>query len=297
MRLYRSLFGIVLLCGLVSPSAAGALAYGVNFNGELFRIDEDTPQPVGTSLGYLGIYGLNAMASDPSGRLFAIGPRAEGFDTAALYEIDPVAVSAQRLLEFHFASDSSGLSNANVAAMAFAPDGKLYFTNHIPALGGDTRPIISDLYVADLDSGDFERIGSTGFGQIQGLAFGPDSILYGFDEGTGHEPRNGVGVGLVAIDLETGAATDLDPLVDGFASQIQTIEFDALGNLYGARDVLYRLDPGSGAILSGQTIAQFADIRGMAFAVPEPSTLSLVCAGMLALRVRVARRRGALKAA
>ena len=257
----RVLAVVAVILPLAVPGAVRAEAIAVEWQGRVLRVDPGAAEPIGQEVGLTGMLGLNALAGRQSGELVVARTRGLGADTVGFFVIDEETGAAEVAHLVQFLPDPSRLSNANVTAAAFAPGGDLYFTNVIPSLGGDPRPRISELWLLDWETGLAEPIGSTLLGGIGGLAFDAAGNLYGFDLGTG----NGMGFGLVAIDLETGAATDLDPAVPGNAFEVQSIAFDAKSQLWGARRDLHRLDPGSGAILSSQNITALADVRGLEF--------------------------------
>lgn len=232
--------------------------------------------------------GFNSLARSPDGRFISVLARGLGPDTAGIVEIDPETGQYSLLRTLVFPPDpvAPSISNAIVTAAAFGPGGEFYFTKVIPALGGDARPRISDLYVLeDLDD-DYRLIGSTVLGQISALDFGPDGILYGWEAGRG----DGIGHGLVSMDVSTGVATDIGTAAPGALTQVLTLAFDQAGNLYGAARRLHEVDVHTGEILSSGELASRSSIRGLQFVlVDEPATIALLLGALTFARLR---RRG-----
>jgi DNA-binding beta-propeller fold protein YncE len=116
----------------------------------------------------------------------------------------------------------SEVYNLQVMGLEFAPDGTLY------AVGDANRasPTFNSLYKADLKTGEFTRIGSTGVPDpefFMDFAFDSRGIMYG---ASSHE--------LFTIDLKTGTATKVLDFVGGG---------DIMGLAYNAkRDKLYATD-------------------------------------------------------
>ncbi|MFO1054611.1 MAG: hypothetical protein U1F36_20500 [Planctomycetota bacterium] len=146
-----------------------------------------------------------------------------------------------------------------VRAMAVRRDGRLYA---IQNGGGTTGTTVPDLlYAIDPNNGAATLIGSTSaFVGIQGLAFGANNVLYGWD----------TNAGLVTISMATGATTDVNPAV-GATVDIQALGFAPGNVLYGARNALYRIDTATGVpTLIGS--GGYTDLRGLEF-VPGPKIL------------------------
>jgi len=114
-------------------------------------------------------------------------------------------------------------------------------------------------------------------------------VIYGWDAGAG----TGLGVGLVTIDTVTAEAVDVNPAVSGSALQVQALEFAPDGTLYGGRNELYVIDPATG-VLTLVGSGGYSNLRGLAFAVPEPSTWALAAIALL-MMVVVSRRRSTLR--
>ena len=117
-----------------------------------------------------------------------------------------------------------------------------------------------DLYRFDLASQTTIRIGSLGFGAVQGLDISPDGNFFAWD----------VVTGLLSVDPLTGIATDINPTIGG-TGDIQSIVFAPDGQLFGARRNLYSIDPTTGAFTQ-IGVGSGIDIRGIEFIVPEPSS-------------------------
>lgn len=252
----------MLLWLSIGSDAAIAQVIAIDWDGAVLELDPLAEEPIGSEIRASGeSWGFNALARSPSGQLVTVQTRWHGADTAGFYDLDEETGEVTLVHLATFPPDRSGLNNANIGSAAFSPEADLYFTNQVPSSGG-SRPIISDLYVMDWSTGAFFLIGSTNLGAIQGMTFGHDGVLYGYDVGS---DGSGRGAGLVTLDLETGAANDVDLLARGFATLVQTIAFDSEGRLWGARKDLHELDARSGLILSSLEILPGTGVRGIEF--------------------------------
>jgi len=119
---------------------------------------------------------------------------------------------------------------------------------------GDTS-----LYHVNKYNGQAGYIGKTGFSSIQSIAFAysEGAKLYGWDI---HE-------GLVTIDVNTGLATDVNPLVPG-TTAIQGIAFTPDGRLFGAQYELFSINVATGEYtLIGRT---GRNVRGLVYVTDLP---------------------------
>lgn len=119
-------------------------------------------------------------------------------------------------------------------------------------------------------------MGQTSHTGIQAMAIDSTGNAYAWD----------VREGLLSIDLQTGATTDINNNVGG-TGDIQTLCFDSEDRLYGGRDALYRISTTTGEYVEIGS-GGYTDIRGMVFtwdALP-PYSLDLLgeCPGTLTVR-------------
>ena len=174
------------------------------------------------------------------------------------------------------------------------------------------------LFTVDYSNANTTEMGASG-DFITALAFSTDySTLYSFDQGTGDfytvDPSNGnatfvgntglstpldmtmsaggvlyaatIGADIYTINSANAAAALVWSSVD--SRGLTSIQFDAVGNLYGVTlsdDILVEIDLSDGSVtdVGGPIIRQ--DIRGMAF-VPEPAGLSILAVGAALLGIR-----------
>lgn len=101
----------------------------------------------------------------------------------------------------------------------------------------DIKPAV--LYSIRLDTGQVLRIGTTGFDNIEGLAFGPDGVLYGVDTEVNR---------LVRCNLTNGSCTSIGFLGITIGKDAG-LAFDCAGNLWLACEIpaeLYKVNPQTG---------------------------------------------------
>ncbi|MFW5652993.1 MAG: hypothetical protein ACOC0P_03020, partial [Planctomycetota bacterium] len=174
-------------------------------SGNTYSIDPATGS--GSLIGPLGTFsGLNAMAKDSSGTLWAMS-------SDDLVIVDPDTGQAFFVVEVKNRVNS-------VRGMAWHR-GELYLIQD----GGSTSDP-DELWIVDVATGDSTLIGEMNFRNLQGAASDGETFYAWsiFD-------------GLVTVDTSTGICTDVDSAV--FAdNDIQTIAFDSSGQLYGARNSL-----------------------------------------------------------
>jgi DNA-binding beta-propeller fold protein YncE len=196
--------------------------------------------------------------------------------------LEGVALSAgEHIITFNTATDTAtdtgvgvtGLgSNTNVIGVALAPGGGTLY-----AVAAGSGP--EHLYAINTTTGVATDIGST-VATASDIAFDPiNGKLYAWV----------FNIGLSTINTATGAVTDVG-VGDGLAD-IQAIAFDSAGNLYGARNALFSINPNDGTYTTIATMAG-SDIRGLAFAdTPEPGTFGIAALGCLAIAIARRRRR------
>ena len=259
--------GMHLMCGMVVMAVAGRFALGefigVNWSGDVFSLDATGS---GFLVGPSAFTNLNSLAQDSTGKLVTINDAISG--TPRIIEIDPMT-GAGTIFHIPFLND--------VRALAFSPgdDDILYAAD---GSGG-----VRDLYALDLsvpfgDSSIKTLIGRLNFGDIQGMVFGSDGVLYGW----------GTSQGLVTIDPKTALAVDINDEFDG-SSAIQTLAFTPDGTLYGVGDELFTID-----LMTGERNLVgsdgFTDVRGFAW-IPQPSVMALFFVAALGQGGRRRRRR------
>lgn len=254
----------LLMSICAAPLLAQADMLAVSFSGRVFDVDS-------TSLS-----ATTLATSGPSFNSLAYGAGqywSVSFVTGQLATIDPSTGAAT--LGPPITGTPTGVS---IRGLAWA-DGTLYgIQNNVAP--NTTGP--DSLVRIDTSSGISTLIGATGLSGIQSLAFDSAGKLFAWD----------ATAGLVTLNRNTGLATDVNGLADGF--DIQTLTFSPSGVLYGARATLYTLNPSTGAasVVGTITGADGADIRGLEFisAVPEPHTWALFGLGALVMALRTTMR-------
>jgi hypothetical protein len=212
-----------------------------NLSSGVFAIDATTGS--GEPVGLSGFVQLNSLARNSLGDLISIGARRTDRDTQLLVRIDPMTGIGTAISTL----DVGG--PASVLALAFSPSDVLFAIVDRTSSG----PSRQELFTIDPWSGVGTLVGPTLRTFLAGLAFSPEGVLYGWDARSG----------LVVIDTFTGAASAVRPGVTS-TPDILTIAFAPNGDLFGAREDLYAIDPSTGAfaLIGG---GGYSDVRGIEF--------------------------------
>ncbi len=201
----------------------------INFAGDAFTVDSRTG--VGQALGPTGRPGHNCMAR--LGRqIYTVeqvgtGATAQRF----LNTIDDETGQAFRSVPI--TRDLRGLAAGGTELMAIADNG----TN-------------DELVRVSVLNGPITVIGSTGFASVQGLTL-HNGTFYGWD----------LNAGLIRINFQTGAATDVNPNVGTNGAAIQFLTTMSDGRVLGGNSAVYEIDVTTGIpTLHGS--GAYNDLRG-----------------------------------
>jgi Ca2+-binding RTX toxin-like protein len=130
------------------------------------------------------------------------------------------------------------------------------------------------LYSIDLTTGVATAIGPTGFGDIEGLSFNANGVLYGVDDATDQ---------LVTCSVTTGACQVVGPL--GVSITDMGLTFDRAGSLWMSTDAptpetFYRIDPATGTATAvgpqGQDVTGLAALGTTIYGLGGDNTDNLV---------------------
>ena len=228
----------------------------IDKSGNVARLDPSTGQV--TSIGSTGISGRlwDGMAMDSQGRVFsAYGDWAVGY---SIYEIDPQSGQATFVVQ---------TSLGGVRGLAFGPGDILYATDHRDA------PLIDspdDLHIVDLSTGATTFIGDTGSTSLGKISYAAGT-LWAFDADDG----------LVEIDVNTGLATNVNPLAPpppfNFPDALCSTAEDTLYHIGGE---VWLLDHPTGASTRGPDITLYALWSGAVFLDSQPEPFSLWYGGL-----------------
>jgi len=259
--------------------------------GLLLRVDKTTGEgtPVGTLSGGAS-FGFPSLAVSPTtGLMYAGG----GAGNPYLHLVDPVTGDLTFL-------GNSGLGFAAISALDFRGDGTLFASVNIAGDGGtgggDHLATIDPVTGVATVIGPFGSCvgvvlpsnggGSCDIDGIAAMAFDAAGNLYG-----ALNPRGASGLrGLYRIDVTTGAATFIAPILDAMGNPpsggVGSLQFDCDGTLYGGtpRDIggagdggrLLVINPATGAFSFVGTVSATggAPLGGLALSPPCPRCVS-----------------------
>ncbi len=180
---------------------------------------------------------------------------------------------------------NAGTGGGSITSLAFNSVTGLLYGNTTPSFGDTLRG--HDLYEIDPATGIASFIGNIDFDDVFALAFGQLGVLFGItnagellsiNTGTGAGTLIVAGLGAGLFDIASRPGDNTMFLSNAFADRLATI------------------DTATGVITSvgayGDPLAN--NIVGLAFlGVPEPSSLALIGAALVACSLRVSRRKTA----
>lgn len=244
---------VMVILARTAP-AVDTFGYSVQSDGDdnLYRINLNTGDA--TPIGPVGHDDLEGLSFQPgTGVLFG----GNNWLDEVLVTINTTTGAATTVGEL-FLGQGDVITNLG---LGFCNDGSLWMATMWPG----------DFYSVDPTTGLATSIGPQGI-DVTGLACW-DGVMYGL--GGDHADN------LVTIDLSTGAATNVGPLVNVSLFQ-GGIAFAPDGTLWGIEEegTIFTINPSTGyATVVATTLDDFESLA----IVPEPATVSLLGLGALAL--------------
>jgi hypothetical protein len=245
------LLAIILVHAICANSRAQTIYSSGNDGTNLVTIN--TATGTGTVIGSFGYTATYGTAFSPDGTLYTL---VDSYVSGQLATVNLTTGAATPV------GPATGI--ADLMVMEFAPDGTLY------AGSWNTN----SLYILNRTNGSATLVGTLGssLANMMDFAFNPAGVMYATNS-----------TGLYTINLVTGAAT-LVATLTGTDGGNMGIAFDGAGNLYGtsyssSNSPLWSINPATGAAtVIGSTGIPNLHGGDILFAVPEPSTWTLVAA-------------------
>jgi hypothetical protein len=266
----------VAATSVTAPIARSQSLLGNSFDGVLYDVNVVTgaatnPRPVGT-----GANSLVGITFAPSGALYGLTTFV-GSPPNSLITIHP-ATGASSSIGFTTLAVSEG-------DLAFDPtSGMLYGIDF--AIGSERQ--LFTISVATGAATIVGTLGTLGGNDFSSLTFAPDGTLYVLSTGDGASPSRLLTVNKataatissvnLSLDLGFTAGMDFHPLTGAL--------YVADGGAGDGTDSLYTLNPATGALTLVGATGLADGLAGLAFVVPEPTSVGLALAGVIALGVR-----------
>lgn len=209
-------------------------------------------------LGFPQHYRLNSITRLGDGRIVSVGTVIDNGGASFLIEVNPTTGTTSIVRQLTF---PGSFTNPSVRSLACDAQGRLFAT--VSRDGLAAPHLLSQI---DLNSGAVTTIAGLNTG-VQGMEFSPDGILYAFEfNGIVPNPDRG----LIMINPQTGAITDVNPSVGSNSQSFQTLAFTPDGRLFTFAGGLIEFDRNTGAFAQIGPVITGVFSRGMVF-VPEPA--------------------------
>jgi len=254
-------FGVVALLSMAQFANASTL-YGIEFSSGtgFYWVNQSTGAL--TLIGNTGNGATGDLTSNLTDTIWT-----PDMVNDALLTVNPTTGAISSTVAIHAATGAP----VPIVSLAWDPVTKVLYGNTSVGFGGTTDDA---LYSIDPTTGDANLIGTIGFNTVYALGFDNNGTLYGVSNDRG---------ALITVDTSTGAGSLVNTIQ---LSAVYDLAFRPEDNTMFVADSgtssLWTMDPTNGNATLVGPYGGSPNVVGLAFlSVPEPSSLMLLCSGLL----------------